>query len=223
VLIKKLIPKPLVNRLKQHLAFRKLSGAVDRIRKGDTSLPVLNALLEGWNNSGFASRPEYLSRIAELARERESFLECGSGASTILLAAMGVKVTSLEHVPAWHSHVNKSIAKLNLKADLRLTRLRNYGEFDWYDVPDLQPGYSAVICDGPPDTTLGGRYGLLPVARTALQTDCVILLDDTIRAGERQIAARWCSEFGLSFTLCGTFGELHFSNRNPTEHHSLPL
>ena len=213
VLIKKLVPKPLVRQIKRHLAFRKLSGAVKRIRQGDTSVPVLNALLEGWNNSGFASRPEYLSRIAELARERKSFLECGSGASTILLAAMGVNVTSLEHVPEWHSHVEQSIAKLKLKADLRLAPLRNYGEFDWYDVPNLRPGFSAVVCDCPPDTKLGGRSGLLPVTRAVLDADCVILLDDTIREGERKIAERWCSEFGLSFYSSDTFGELHFSQQ----------
>jgi hypothetical protein len=67
------------------------------------------------------------------------------------------------------------------------------------------PGvFDLVICDGPPGTTKGGRYGLVPIMRERLKPGCAILLDDAGREQERAIADRWKTELGASFEICGS-------------------
>lgn len=72
----------------------------------------------------------------------------------------------------------------------------SYGGFDWYDVESVQlpDTIGLVVCDGPPGTSRGGRYGLVPILKDRLAPGCIILIDDTDRAGERDIVDRWCTE-----------------------------
>jgi hypothetical protein len=208
MLATRFVPRPIARAIKKWYYFAKLRRAVRKIRSGDTSLATIRLLLEGWNNSGYAGRPEYLQRVAEAAKGNPRFLECGSGASTILLAAMGAEGISLEHHPDWLQYVRTSIQKLGLRADLRFAPLRNYGEFDWYGMPPLSGQFSLVVCDGPPGSTHGGRYGLFPIACHLFTNDCVILLDDLDRADEQAIVQRWCNEYGVSLESRACFGEL---------------
>ncbi len=62
-----------------------------------------------------------------------------------------------------------------------------------------------VVCDGPPggSKTPGGRYGLLPVMKPHLKPGCIVLLDDTGRAAEKKIIARWAEEMGTSYRIEG--------------------
>lgn len=172
-----------------------------KLRRGVKTLNI-PLILEGWGNQGFAGKLDYVQRVAELKGRR--ILECGSGATTILMAALGFDCTSLEHHAEWHQRVMNTLRRLKLKADVRLVPLRNYGDFDWYELPPNLGTFSAVVCDGPPGTTHGGRYGLLPVAHRLLSNDCIILLDDIVRQEEASIAARWAAEYGLtlSFQSC---------------------
>ena len=62
---------------------------------------------------------------------------------------------------------------------------------------DLPDGIALVICDGPPSSTAGGRYGLVPVMKASLNTSCRILLDDTHRRKEREIIQHWCHDASL--------------------------
>ena len=55
-----------------------------------------------------------------------------------------------------------------------------------------------VICDGPPSTTRGGRYGMGSVLRGRLPSGATILLDDASRSDETRIAAQWVSEFDMT-------------------------
>ena len=67
------------------------------------------------------------------------------------------------------------------------------------------PGqFAMVVCDGPPGTTPGGRYGLLPVMGSSLAPGCQILLDDAAREDEKIIAARWAAHLGTEFVFHGT-------------------
>ena len=69
-----------------------------------------------------------------------------------------------------------------------LSPLRSYGEFSWYELPSggLPEEFRLVICDGPPESTPGGRYELLPVLGPRLSKGTVILLDDANRASEAE-------------------------------------
>ena len=77
--------------------------------------------------------------------------------------------------------------------------LRNYGDFTWYDPPtdEVPHGIRLVVCDGPPGSTPGGRYGLLPVLGDRLDPGAVVLLDDAERATETHVLERWRAERAL--------------------------
>jgi hypothetical protein len=75
---------------------------------------------------------------------------------------------------------------------VRFAPLRDYGDFDWYTIDTrLLPTFDLAVCDGPPGSTRGGRYGLLPVMSRKLASNATLLFDDADREGERAVLARW--------------------------------
>jgi hypothetical protein len=98
------------------------------------------------------------------------------------------------------------MANILRKAGVRSTSvhycpLKDYGEFDWYEVSDegipAQPFIDLIICDGPPAQTRGGRVGLPYVLGSRFADGCIIAADDAHRPGEREMISRWKSDFGL--------------------------
>jgi len=163
---------------------------------------ALASLQRVWANEGYAADLEYLEEVArQAATTHGPVLECGSGLTTLALALLaarrGVQVLTLEHEPAWLAHV-QAMARRGGGGAITVceTPLRSYEDFDWYDVSrlELPAEFRLVVCDGPPGTTRGGRYGLLPVMREHLASGAVILLDDAARAGESEVLDRWCRE-----------------------------
>jgi len=187
----------------------KLGHAVRAIRRLPAGqVPDRQTLIElvtGWSNDGFVARVDYLQEVARRAAATDGpILECGSGITTVLMGLLtqgrNTEVYSLEHHPEWHRKV-ESVLKRNGLANVHacFSPLRDYGDFDWYDPPleNLPTKFSLVVCDGPPGSTKGGRYGLLPVMGSRLPTNSVILLDDTDRPEEQAIMDRWKTESGL--------------------------
>lgn len=173
---------------------------------------LLAELVHGWGKSGSAQH-EFLSASLQHARETDGpILECGSGLSTVLLGAVaqsrGIRMYSLEHEPKWATRVQKYLRKYRINSvSMCVAPIRSYGDFDWYSLPSIQtipPRLSLVICDGPPGNTRGGRYGLVPVMLEKLREDCIVLLDDGARDGERSIASRWGQMLGGNPELIGT-------------------
>jgi hypothetical protein len=180
------------------------SGAIDH--------RILSELVQGWGNK-WSAQHEYLAACLEHAREADGpILECGSGLSTILLGsvaqASGNSVWSLEHETKYAVRVQHYLDKYHLTSvKLCVAPLSAYGEFDWYTPPrfdSIPEKFSLVVCDGPPGTTLGGRYGLVPVMLDTLRADCTILLDDGAREGERETAERWAKLLGCTPEIIGT-------------------
>lgn len=64
--------------------------------------------------------------------------------------------------------------------------------------------FTLVICDGPPGSIRGGRYGLVPIMKERLKPGCVILLDDAAREQEQTIAGKWEAELGASSEILGS-------------------
>jgi len=160
----------------------------------------------GWGNETWAADEDYLSRlISEAEVASGTILECGSGLSTILLAAIarqtGARLHSLEHNVEWQQRVSATCAAFGLADNtVHYAPLRNYGEFDWYSVPDALPDdISLVVCDGPPSDTRGGRYGVLPLLASRLASECKVLLDDANRPPEQAILSRWETEFSTTW------------------------
>jgi predicted O-methyltransferase YrrM len=174
--------------------------------------PLLRRLVYGWGNEGWSAREEYLrAMIQEALVSPGPVLECGSGLTTLVLASIvggrGVAVWTLEHQAEWAERVRRELSAMGDRSVTLSERpMRSAAEFDWYDPPldAMPPRFALVVCDGPPTTTRGGRYGLAPILRDRLAPGTVILLDDAERPAEREIAARWAAELDADCEVFGT-------------------
>jgi len=174
-----------------------------------TTLPDL---ICGWGNEDWSAQEEFLVSCMQHALTSDGpLLECGSGLSTIVLGVIAQKtgntVWSLEHNAAWAQRVARVLKRYSISSvHLDINPLKDYGEFEWYnpDFDSMPHNFSTVICDGPPGDTKGGRYGLLPIMRSRLNAGTHILLDDSVRASERNVAARWAEELNTEYTILGS-------------------
>jgi hypothetical protein len=209
------IPAPLRQTLKHAYLRRKLDSALGRIVSDAPAVPSLTLLEDlqvAWDNQGFGGRTDYLHEVASRAAAATGpILECGSGLTTLLIAAMsatrGIPYCSLEHMAEWRDRVAGVLARHDLPVGVWITPLRDFGDYSWYDapIPGMPDEFSLVICDGPPGQTKGGRYGLLPRMAERLASGATILLDDVDRPGEMDVLARWRAEAGLRTELRDTY------------------
>jgi len=213
--VRRVFPERIKRPVKRALLNRQLRHAIRKLRKFDMDVPsreLLSELITGWGNESYAATLDYLEAVARLSIDtRGPILECGTGATTILLAILSerrnIEVWSLEHSPEWKTRLTKVLARN------RITRVRvcwspliDYGEFVWYEPPltQMPHEFSLVICDGPPGSTKGGRYGLLPVLGDRLPTGSTILLDDAARPGELEVIKKWEREVGFETEVTGS-------------------
>ncbi|HEX8148896.1 MAG TPA: hypothetical protein VF591_17060 [Pyrinomonadaceae bacterium] len=211
--VKRLVPAGVKRAAKQALLEQTLRRAVRRVAalpEGEApSRELLADLLAAWNNDGFAADLDYLEEVSRRAATVEGpVLECGSGLTTLLAGLLagrrGFETWALEHHPEWHARVAAALAEHNVpRARVALAPLKSYGGFSWYEPPlaEMPDAFRLVVCDGPPGTTPGGRYGLLPVMRGRLAAGAVILLDDANRPEEREALRRWSDEHGVTFEM----------------------
>lgn len=172
---------------------------------------IMQGLIYGWGNEMWSALDEYLVVIIKKIQETEGpILECGSGLSTFIMGAiaqkLGREIWALENSPEWAERLSTQLEKYNINSvHLCLDPLKNYGEYDWYQPPlEKMPGeFPLIICDGPPGSTHGGRYGLLPVMREKIKPGAIILLDDGEREEEKNIAQRWAEDLNTEWSLHG--------------------
>ncbi len=177
----------------------------------------------GWGNFGYMANIRYLQEIAlEVRRSRGPVLECGSGLTTILIAALTASrktpVFALEHHEEWFNKMRNTLDSFGFDhVRVLLTPLRDFGAYDWYDVPKqtLPKGFDLVICDGPPGNIKGSRYGLIPEMNHLLSPECVILLDDANRRKEKQVIQSWEQKHGFASRKQGVFKKFASVNRVP--------
>lgn len=170
---------------------------------------LLAKLRNAWGNEGFSADVAYLDELcAQAAATPGPVLECGSGLTTVLLGGLagrrGIEVWSLEHSPEWHARVSTVLKRHTIPGvRLCLAPIRDYGAYSWYEPPlaDMPRDFRLVVCDGPPDSTPGGRYGLMPVLGDHLAPDVLILLDDATRKNEAAALRRWESEAGMTTSI----------------------
>ena len=168
-------------------------------------VPLLDRIVGLWANE-YSAKSEYLDAILRhLPQTRGSVLECGSGLTTILVGhrcqQLGRTLYALEHHSFWANHVREYLDRGRIESvRLVVSPIGDLGDFDWYHVPEdsIPDEIGMVICDGPPGGTRGGRYGLLPLMRDRMSPDCLILMDDSSRPGEREVMDRWSREYRTS-------------------------
>jgi predicted O-methyltransferase YrrM len=141
--------------------------------------------------------------LTELARthEPEVVVECGSGASTVLLAKLQRqryrgRLISLEHDERFAARTRGMLDMNGLDDVVTVCPLGPNGQWQWYTLrPEIRK-IDMLIVDGPPARTAWlARYPALPLLRERLSDDAVIVLDDVHRHDERVILRRWLSEY----------------------------
>ena len=194
------------------------------VRHGFRNPRTLGWLRMGWGNEGWSADTSYLEAVCYWAsRIRGPILECGSGLTTLLLGIIAPdQVTTLEHLPKWKEHVQGAARKRSIRVNVSSAPLVDYGEFHWYSLPEsLHGNFELVVCDGPPSGVVGGRYGLLPVAKSLLSRNAVIVMDDVERSDEQAIIERWNCEFGVQceqhHTPNGTYAVVRVAKSVPSQ------
>lgn len=170
--------------------------------KPDRSLP---------ETRGWAASPDFLLMLVTHAKEAKPrmIVECGSGCSTVVLArtlaltgAEG-RIYSLEHIAEFRQRTIEELVRHEVAslATVLHAPLREYalpsGKWRWYTLEELPDGeIDMLIVDGPPGT-IGplARYPAGPLLFGRLARHASIFVDDTGRADEGMLIARWMEEY----------------------------
>jgi hypothetical protein len=160
-----------------------------------------------WGNEAFCADIDFLAQTAARAlRGPGPFLECGSGISTVVAAALahrhGGRVWSLEQDRAWYAHLRRTLPELGItNVTLWYAPLRKRSDFVWFDLQyrSLPSAFSHVFCDGPAvfDTEWeepfwsSWRAGVVPVLEDAGIRFGEILLDDAGDPRAELLCRRW--------------------------------
>lgn len=125
--------------------WRKVNSDGDELKKQIARLkagePDFEALRRAWGNEAWTAPVGFLKAL--WGNCTGNVLECGSGLSTLVLAAK-CKVTSLEHDPSWAMHTRAMLERCDLEAEVLCKPLKN----EWYDYPGGE--FDALVIDGPP-------------------------------------------------------------------------
>lgn len=148
---------------------------------------------------------------------RERIVECGSGASTVLLARLlrergGGRLTAIEHDGHWAALVAEQLRREGLDSIARVLHAPLGGEPEWYAAAELAAVPDEVdllIVDGPPAFYPGtgtSRAPALPWFEQRLTADAAVFLDDLDRPGERHVIATWEAAGGWRFAIDAATG-----------------
>jgi hypothetical protein len=183
-----------------------------RLQPGELpSRDVLVSLRKGWNNNPWTAQIGLLDAIAQhVVNGKGPILECGSGATTILIGALARandrEAWSLEEQEPWARRVAKVVDGRD-PVQVIYSPIVDYGAFEWYEVPSALPeDISLVVCDGPRSWRKGGRSGVYEMMSSRFSDDCVILMDDAQRAKERNHMRDWHDRFGAEFEIVRSEG-----------------
>jgi len=136
-------------------------------------------------------------------------VECGSGVSTLVIAAAlegngAGKVYSLEHDSEFSEETRSLLRERNLSGRVELLAApltpQTLGgtEVRWYDarcLPDLSGPIDLLVVDGPPPHHPLARWPALEAFYPQLAPSACVLLDDGRRRSERVTAIKWASSF----------------------------
>jgi len=160
---------------------------------------------------GWAASADLLVEISRRVIEERPMLvvELGSGLSTIVTALMlrqieGARLISIDHDTDYALRTRRQLAdnRLSEFVEVLAAPLVETTEFGsrrlWYETTSLRDlaGIDLLVVDGPPETVAADvRYPSLPFFWDRLRPGACVILDDTIREGERAIVERWRQEF----------------------------
>jgi len=179
---------------------------------GPPNKKLLKAIRYGWGNNAYSADEQYLEEVLIKGISTKGvILECGTGLTTILLGLICEKTQatlySLENNYDWSAHVKKYLNRLKLnQVHVQLAPIKKFGEFDWYNFDEtaMPSEIDLVVCDGPPASTVGGRYGLMPLLGDRIAIGGIILVDDVNREDERLAIDKWGKNRNFNIEWRGT-------------------
>lgn len=160
-------------------------------------LPTYDELLEvikneKYNPSG-AIFSQLFNAIRSLVTNQSKTLEFGSGLSTLLFDRIGSEHTALESDIKFYEKLSTKINHDSLI--LSSLNASGFYEFDEYDGP-----YDLILVDGPLSTK-GHRHMTLSILPHIIRRETVILVDDTHRPADRELAVRISDSLGKQHTI----------------------
>lgn len=187
---------------------------------------------------GWATSPDVLLKLHThiMATKPAVIVECGSGASTLVIADAlqqnGVgKLISLEHSEFYGAQTLATLQAEQLQkwVDLRIGALEPWDDehLNPADAEKKSAWYPKVLVidvnqvdllwvDGPPGATcLYSRYPALPALADKLTAHAQVWMDDTIRQEEKDICEKWAKDYGFSlefYPLEKGLGRLYRAN-----------
>lgn len=151
-----------------------IKESIEKIKKYKPSIKDIIGLCQAWNNE-WATPEAVLIALSMIAREtRGNILECGSGLSTLIIAASTDKqIDVLEHDREYFDNTEKYIKMCGLdNVNLRFCNIKDR----WYESGLNGEKYSMVYVDGPPRDI--GRDSFAVKTQHNLSKDCVVVADD---------------------------------------------
>ncbi len=161
-----------------------------------------------------AMRPAGLVVVCnEIVRGRRTrVVECGGGASTVVLARLlrergAGSLVAVEHDGAWAELVRDLLRREALEDLARVVHAPLEGDPLWYApaaLDALPPEVDLLVVDGPPAHAVGEehrRAPALPFFEPRLVPGATVVLDDLQRPGEREVLARWEAETRWCFRV----------------------
>jgi hypothetical protein len=179
----------------------RLAAALAEIAAGRETNETAVSLLEGWGNNPWAATADLLTAAILLARDVDGpILECGSGATTLAMAAANPNVTihALEHDAGWQYRAVTAAREHGLieRIDVRCAPLAD----GWYasaSLEGLPETFALALVDGPP-RHLGDRSGALRIKADRY------LFDDANSPSVMQAVERLCAGLGLVHCVMGS-------------------
>lgn len=182
--------------------FRQMEALVALYRAVDPVAPLPPT-------GGWAASADVLVLLHQLVRDERPrhVLECGSGASTLILAYAlrdigGATLTTLEHDAGYLDSTRELLRHHGLSdaVDLRLAPLvpvetGTEGE-RWYEPEQLPSGpIDLIFIDGPPSNSgTAARAPALELVADRLAPDVTIVVDDYLRPGDRDTVISWMEQ-----------------------------
>lgn len=196
-----------------------MTGFADEPRHADDlhAWQVLRPLLDAggylpWSTG--AMRPSGLVIVCNeiLHGARTRIVECGSGASTVVLARLlrergAGSVVAVEHDGAWAALVEDLLRSEALDDVARVVHAPLEGDPPWYaraPLAAMPDEIDLLVVDGPPAFASGEarrRAPALGFFESRLVEGAVVVLDDLDRPGEREVLAAWERETPWGFRV----------------------
>lgn len=175
-------------------------AAFERLRAGEASPDDYLTMFAEWGNA-YSVPVEFLAMLTEAATGAGPILEIGSGLTTLVLAASGRPVHSVEHDLAWMPRVQAAISQLRLRnVTLHYSplELKADGTAAYHSIPNVEP--TLVFCDGPQQKWNRGHL----FSSVSIPSNASFIADDASNETWLASIQAWAAERGQSVEVIGT-------------------